>query len=305
MNGINSEFTCSETALQQAAPPLPAREPDFEKVPYLFANDACNVTDLEAVRDYRIGTDSYRAARNPTAIIIGEGALAASLQYLPESQIVLLDYSADMCLFMNRYVEALQTMPDPDAWTEMVFKNAPFGSQSLLNAQISDWENNGQSHALYDDEVFFKAQQLARKKTFIPWSADITSPTEIANLSQVLTKTNSQITFMNLTNVIPYAALHSDMLPDAQAFADLLIELPITKDAPIVTTAGMPRNVRSDYERWRARMGSGRCEATGPFFGLEGLARGGSLSENHPGPINRLTNLANLRRLVIRASTSL
>lgn len=219
----------------------------------------------------RVALPEYQEATNRTAVVIGESALMATLQFIPEETIVVLDSSAEMCNFMDRYVDTLREAETRIEWGEMmgVFEGKDNPSDYALSLamrsmqQIREWVTTGYPHPLNSDELFHQARQLALQKAIIPWHGDITSRLDMHKLGKTLRAHDATVTMMNLTNVIAYG----QDFPDASGYAKLLGALPITPNAPILTT--------TTRSKPNAPLDSRIVEATGPFFGLENLRQHG------------------------------
>jgi|GEM_PF-4619995 len=102
-------------------------------------------------------------------------------------------------------------------------------------------------------------------------------------LGQTLRGLQANITFMNLTNVLPYV----EVFKNTAQVVDILSTLPVTPHAPVLTTNRMNRLPRSKADEIDMRLkGMGGCQITGPFFGLGNLATtGGNIEGPAPGPI--------------------
>jgi hypothetical protein len=220
----------------------------------------------------RVALPEYQQATNRTAVVVGESALMGTLQFIPEETIVVLDSQAEMCSFMDRYVDTLREAETRVEWGERIgiFEGdhdnpSDFALHLAFRSmqQIREWINTGYPHPLNSDQLFHKAQQLALQKAIIPWHGDITSKRDMRKLGKTLRAHDATVTMMNLTNVIS----HGRDFPDASDYAKRLEALPITPHAPILTTAvtGRPSDPPNNII----------VEATGPFFGLENLRQHG------------------------------
>jgi hypothetical protein len=258
-----------------------------ENIPFPFSNDECTAPYVKQL-SVREQSPDYRTATNRVALLIGESALAANLADIPEDTIVLFDKSPDMCTYMGEtYVQQLREAASARAWRQSVLRGAPERYYRLFAGQLVEWRGKGYEHPLSKQarpETFLAAQQAAREKAIIPWFGDITEPLDLQILGDALRAQNATVTFMNLSNVIP--ACHK--FDTAQACADALGQLPVSRYAPILTTqlhARKPQNALEERERLRGRS---KAEATGPFFGLANLATGGLVwSRNNPGSVNK------------------
>jgi hypothetical protein len=231
---------------------LPA-EHDFHPA-YAFANDECAALQFEAAEARQL-TPDYRGASNRVAVVVGESSLAATLEWIPEETIVLLDSSSLMCNYMNDYTVWLQYASSLEDWRERIIKYP--STSSGLETQLKRWEKAGYEHALISEAGFQRAQELARQKVFVPWCADLTSSADVARLADALKGLNAHITFANLTNVIQFNHLHWNL----RSFVDNLRQLPVTRFAPILTTSCLATAGKDPG-----------LVATGPHFGLDALA---------------------------------
>lgn len=248
------------------------------KVLYPFSNDE-NLPYFEQLRA-RTDLPEYRQASNRVALLVGESSLAAAIQYIPEDTILLVDQSFEMCVFMKRYIEALREAESIADWAKFmkvgdqeflgtaVYRH--FGTQ--FEVQAHEAEKNGYKHPLQDEAEFKKAQAFAQTKAIVPWHADIGSSKNMQALAAALKERKANITMMNLTNVIHY----DTRFKKAKHCATKLKELPITEQAPIMTTSMHPKtaDTKEDWRRMR-NLQHGIAEATGPFFGLDSLSKAG------------------------------
>lgn len=239
-------------------------EPGHVRFP--FSNDECTAPYFEQLQ-IRINTNDYRTAKNRVAILIGESSLAANLRYIPEETIILLDQSPDMGSYMGDYVEGLREQDNIQKWTDSVLGDCPDKHYTGMFFQLDEWANNGYDHALEDETAFQIAKKAAQQKAIIPWLGDITDPDEMDILGDTLRDYDATVTFMNLTNVIPYVGGQRS----ARYCARQLARLPISRHAPILATNLRVRKPRNHNEAYSLLNGSRVAEATGPFFGLQNL----------------------------------
>lgn len=219
------------------AAPVPADYDIFEAHP--FSNDdlAANFADAAD----RAESPEYRETDHPVAVLVGESALMASLRFMPEDAILLLDNSPDMNAYMTRYIEALRSAGNIDEW----YEEMGFGEMSdeypsavgrilryVHESQAGYWHRAGHEHPVTSDEAFEEASELARQKQIVPWRADLGSNRDMNRLGRVLRAYDARVTFLNLTNVLPC----EDDLDTAEKVAGLLDGLPFAPDAPITLT---------------------------------------------------------------------
>jgi len=263
------------------SPPSPLND-----VLYPFSNDDSIRSFREALR--RTDTEAYQQAKNRVAIVVGESALSTAIHWIPEETIVLLDDDEPMVGYMGGYVDALRTAPSPREWGRQMGVIPPGASKPRRDAllrQLDWWEQQGVPHALADSEVFAQSRALAREKAIIPWRGDVTSVEDMAHLGDTLRGLDAAVTLLNLSNVIAYGAYYADeghaSFPSAAGYADVLDHLPLTPDAPILTT--------SMYGIGNTKIAS----STGPFYGLTDLRERGGDSKDGPVavPANELGSL--------------
>ena len=261
---------------------------DPNHIANVFSND-------EAARSFeqtqaRTALPEYRLATNRVALLVGESALAASIRYIPEETIIMLDASKNMSLFMRDYIEALREARSIKDWknrTGLTRRSIKPAFRDYyaerLDAQVDEWEGDGYTHALKSGTAFRAAQAAARKKAIIPWHANIGEPDDMQKLGRVLESADAHVTMMNLSNVI----MVDPKFEDAKACADQLTALPVTPHAPILTTAHIIKaNSIEDWLNSITGQAVGITAATGPWFGLENLAtQGGAASGDSLGPI--------------------
>lgn len=263
--------------------------PEEAWITFPFANDECTAPYFKQLQA-RVETPGYQSASNRVALLVGESALAANLQYIPEETIILADRSSSMLLFMARYIDALRSMATPEEWMkEMAIDEAALLSKSphiahmrsQALAQIKTWRTAGYASPFVDPAAYSEASYIARRKAIIPWCADIKSAQDVAQLGNVLRTYNATVTMMNLTNVMPFA---SD-LATAEEGAEVLAHLPVTDEAPILTTTpGQPDPGKSWWHVSDTTIFP--LEMTGPFFGLKNLAEaGGNITLAPYGPL--------------------
>jgi|GEM_PF-977797 len=263
--------------LYYEAPVLPPNWYDHTNVAFPFSNDE-SAPYFEAVQT-RSATPEYQQAKNRVAIVVGESALAANLKYIPEETIIILDNSMDMCLFMDFYVSILRTSATPDEWIERLrisdFEPEDKHGQrfsAYAIRQCAEYIELNRQHPLKDQQAFDEASAIAKQKAIIPWHADITSEADMQELGAVLREYDATVTMLNLTNVMPFV----QTFKTAREYADVLRNLPITPNAPILATSRSgkpsmhPMAMMADMET-----GHGIVQATGPFFGLDNLAKAG------------------------------
>lgn len=259
--------------LSEQAPVLPS-DYDPAEVKFSFSNDE-SATYFDQVRS-RTALPEYQEATNRVAVVVGESSLAAALPYIPEETIIMVDQSPAMGAFMNRYIEGLRSARTPDDWAEfMGFRHPDTNNDAELKMvsrilfQVEEWRSLGYQHPLADNDAFAEVSELARQKAIIPWRADINSRRDMKRLGKALKAHDAHVTMMNLTNVMACPGA----LDEASDYAARLRHLPLTPNAPILATTTRPKLTGSF-------LGLGPIvEATGPFFGLDNLARhGGSTS---------------------------
>jgi hypothetical protein len=282
--------------LEADAPTVPPHS--LSNVLFSFSNDesAEYYNSLRA----RTHTESYRAATNRVALVIGEAALSAALPLIPEETIIVLDSSRSMIGFMNDYVKALRTAPKAQDFYTMlgmgkvsdihsmpkatrmawgrVAKQYEFewGRSKLYHPAIEAHKELGDSSDSSEPPVeivgsFSNTQKIARQKAIIPWLGNIGNIDDMNILAEQLRQRDAHITLMNLTNALPLLRGHTT----CDDVAKVLKCLPITPDAPIMTTSF--EKVYRPENRFRQGY---IVEASGPFFGLDNLAR-------HGGPLDR------------------
>jgi hypothetical protein len=302
--GIPTALPLQELA--DKAPRLPRRRiklgPDLS---FAFSNDE-SATYFDQTQA-RTSLPEYRSATHPVALVVGESALASSLRYIPERTIIALDKSRDVCLFMQMYVSNLRSAGSLEEWKDRMGLNGQDKDglegqymrhfNKLLKTQVTEWEYNGYPHALSSEEEFMHAQRLAREKVIIPWRADIGKRRHMKRLGRVLTRAEASITMVNISNVATYDQKH---FSDGADCAEKLGYLPITPQAPILTTSAIPKiydealgeEVNADTIL-DALSEANIVIATGPFFGLENLAsQGGSVYRDNPGPMFQPTSIS-------------
>ncbi len=245
------------------------------RVMFPFSNDDSIDSFKQALS--RVETDEYAGTKNPVAVLIGESALSTQIHTIPEPTIILLDNEAQMAHHMASYVEALEMSPTPTTWAW----NIGIGNNAVLSPQVQNryrrqlaeqmqwWEHNETPHALADLDVYRSSQEKLTQKAIIPWTGDITSRSDMEALGTALRKLDATVTLLNISNVIPFSASASSELPEIRSFptaagyADVLAELPMLENTPILTTS-------------RKRVSSSDIVAsTGPFYGLDQLREGG------------------------------
>jgi hypothetical protein len=261
--------------LAQAAPNIDDFPYDYRYVQYPFSNDVCTASYFEQLA-VRTETPEYRNAQNRVAVLVGESALAANLKYIPEETIVLLDSSPDMSVFMDIYVQTLREARSPEDWIAMLADSGPDRIDGFMRNQLYEWFEEGRPHPLVDYEEFYEAQRIAKEKTIITWTTDITSPRDLAALGRALREHQAQITMMNLTNVLPYV----ETFRDPRDCAAQLAVLPVTPNAPILTTA-IRMEPRTILEALQDDSSKSSNIPTGPFFGLDNLARANMPDARH------------------------
>lgn len=257
--------------LASVAPKGDLKEFRLGDIHYSFSNDeAAPYFDQLRIRST---FPEFQNATNRTAVLIGESSLIAALPYIEEDTIILLDKSPAMCEFMSRYVEGLKQCETIEEWLAFmgiadeedprVFRDITF----RINEQIYEWELSGHRHGLNSQEVYSAVRDVAKDKAFIPWCADMTDRRAMKRLGKTLKSYNANVTFMNLTNAMPCTSRFNE----AHEFVKRFEYLPVTPNAPILTTGG-------------AKDGGYIVEMTGPFFGLENLKKfGGKTQADWPG----------------------
>lgn len=238
-----------------------------EKVVFPFSNDECSAPYFEQLQ-VRTETAEYQEATNRVAIVIGESGLAANLRFIPEETIVVLNDSSDMCDFMKDYVKGLRTLQSPQEWSRYILERGPKSGRLELANQILEWATAKYSHPATNNEAFEIAKAKAKEKVIIPWRADITDFLQMERLGDALKSRDATVTMMNLTNVLPFI----DNLENAWQCAALFSALPLSREAPILTTSLGPENknpTNADLvEGLRPNI------QTGPFFGRDNLGSG-------------------------------
>lgn len=248
--------------LRHTAPKLwPLKRCSSIGVPYSFSNDE-SAAYYDQTRA-RTATAEYGAATNRTAIVVGEGALLASLAYIPEETVILVDESADMCRFMKTYVDSLRSSESIDEWRHSVVTTSDMSDR--LESQATEWVDTGYDHPLTNSEAYDTARTAAQEKAIIPWRANIGNKRQMRRLGDALRDNDANVTMLNLTNVLTY----DPEFTNAQRAVQTLKELPLTPHAPILTTNATAKTY--PMEPWRTPI----VQATGPFFGLENLYQHG------------------------------
>jgi hypothetical protein len=270
--------------LGAAAPPIYDEERD---VTFPFSNDNMRTSFVDALS--RKDTETYQAVENPVAVLVGESALAANIQLIPEQTIVLIDKNHSTSLYLDRYVQALREEPDAASWMQRMLGGfasdlSAFTFRDCLARQIRHFRDYDRVHPFGDTTqdaiAYSNAQEKAREKTIVSWAGNIASPDDMEYLGETLREHNGTVTLLNLTNVIPYCAerphLEHSYL-QSRRYAEVLRTLPTTADMPILTTSSYSYDVDPTTT---AHM----LDYTGPFTGLDDLAaRGGN---GRTGPIN-------------------
>ncbi|HEY1085333.1 MAG TPA: hypothetical protein VGE34_01235 [Candidatus Saccharimonadales bacterium] len=241
-------------------------------VTFPFSNDECSEPYFKQL-SVRQHSHEYLAAQNQVALLVGESSLIANLHHIPESTIILLDISPDMCIFMQAYVNTLRTAKNIDNWLKRMDAYLPGELSGKAHNQVMTWLNSGKDHPLNNDEMFDRAQKAARAKAITSWNGDIRSNRDMEKLSETLSENNAMITFMNLTNVIPFSDARVGEL-GVEGWGEALRLLPTTTEMPILTTT---------------REGFGLAQ-TGPFFGINNLVRSAEFTQKKPviGSLNKL-----------------
>jgi hypothetical protein len=250
--------------LEAAAPAVDSLRYRREKVIFPFSNDECTseyFQQLTACTE----TAEYQQTQHRVALLVGESALAANLVHIPEETIVLLDISPDMNIFMQEYVRGLREASGPAEWASLLAAVGPEDTIDLMLRQSDRWEERGVPHPLGDKRAFVQAQRLAREKVIVPWLADIGNRRDMKTLGSTLRDQSAQVTMMNLTNVLTFVQSFRKPTDCAKQLGTL----PVANQAPILTSSIKlpPRSVADLFSS-----GNGH-EVTGPFFGLENLAR--------------------------------
>lgn len=244
--------------LAEAAPPVLPHY-NLVLVDHPFSNDDSASYFEQTLA--RANTPEFQEASNRVAVLVGESALMASLPLIPEETIILLDKSPDMTSYLSRYVAALRNSSHIGEWAEKAgIINIQDPEQVRATDELAllagDWIGQGYSHPAMDVEYFKKSRELACEKAIIPWTADMASPADMQRLGEALRQRNANVTMVNMTNLLDVYNGHTP----AEKFVDGLDQLPVTANAPILTTNTMPKF-----------MGSRITEATGPFFGVNNL----------------------------------
>jgi hypothetical protein len=276
------EFSASRPLheLEQHAPIIPDQF-RYIDVPYAFSNDdsAGYFEQLQA----RTLTPEYREATNRTAVVVGESSLMATLPYISEDTIVVIDNSPEMCTFMAHYVRALRDSDTLHEWgSEIGFDDVDLDleihrSIQRFAQQAYEWEFSEKSHPAANEEAYVAAREQLSGKAVIPWNADITSRRDMQRLGSALRSYGANVTMLNLTN----ALLDPAGLDHSREYAEILSELPVTQHAPILTTSYVPKDTCHP-----AAIPGRIVEATGPFFGLKNLEEhGGELEEHSMGRV--------------------
>jgi hypothetical protein len=255
--------------------------PDLARSFFPFSNDDAYGSLKAALK--RTETKEYRQAKLPVALLVGEAALAASLAHglLPEPGIISLDNQPRMVEHMRRYAEILRFGETADSWRHIMgmddHHTLSTDDQELyarhLKRQVELWESQGHAHPLGDQSAAYDAASDAvGEKTIIPWLADIARPADVAYLGEQLREAGATVTLLYLSNAIPYSSMTqgAPSFPTAAGYAELLSQLPITPNAPIITTSGYPTLLGNI------------AMATGPFWGLDDLANRGGNSQHGP-----------------------
>jgi hypothetical protein len=235
-----------------------------------ISNDPCTGLYFDQLQ-VRATTPEYRAVKHPVALLIGESALAANLRFIPEPTIIMADYSPGMCNFLSIYIDSLKAANSRGEWIDTLINAGNGYTIGEMRYQDMSWNESGYPHPFSDDIAFTQAQALAREKTVVPWNLDIMYRSHLDELGQELRRHDAGITFMNLSNVIPFVVDHGS----SQSWAEHLGALPITPNAPILTTtiAGKPEGEETESMKLAKKLKVSRLEQTGPFFGLDNLGR--------------------------------
>lgn len=262
--------------LLDLAKELPASPHEYtfadHDVPFLMSND-------ESARCFdmtmgRVDTAEYQEATNRVAVVVGESALAAALPMIPEDTIIMIDCLDTVCGYLQSYIEALREEPNIESWKKRVIENAgktvnPVGDLDVkLRRQAAAWAHAGYTHPADNPAAYDLSQDIARNKAIIPWHANVMDDEDMQLLGDLLRDRGGNVTFINLTSVMPY----KPFVEDTSTYADAIRNLPVTPFAPILTTSMIAdRNAPFQIRAFST------CQATGPFFGLDNLADAGGM----------------------------
>lgn len=258
--------------LDHHAPPLPSQWFLYD-VDHPISNDDSAATFGQTVN--RQFSPEYQGVKNRVAAIVGESALMASIRYMPEDTILIVDRSPAMIAYMARYVSALRASADIGEW----YGYMGFSEQSreypanigeivrnIYQLQAEYWTRAGYNHPAVSGDAFEEAKEQAQQKVIIPWRADITESRDMSQLGKALRAYDASITFLNLTNVL--ACVSS--IRSAEQAADLLDGLPFTSDVPIVLSTEADESTPSDFKF---------THPTRLFFGLDDLRLNGGVTD--------------------------
>lgn len=216
-------------------------KPDHTTMWYPVSNDLSAHHYVEMAE--RAADPDFQAARHRVAVVVGEASLMAALPHIPEETVMVLDWAPAATGYMNEYRDALRWSSGAADWRETMvnyydgqnFMAAPYMGSAALKMlwddQIATWETAGMTHPLAHPTHFEQAQQAAQEKAIIPYRVDVGNPAEMARLGQILTQSDSTVTFLNYTNIIQYSKQ-----PVSRITAPL-DSLPLADQAPILTTS--------------------------------------------------------------------
>lgn len=207
-----------------------------------FSNDAFAGSYKEAAT---LDVGVQNRVRSRVALVIGEGSLAAALLYIPERTVVVADINSSHVAHMTRYVQALRERASRQDWLKNMRGSSSGGPlfDTMLQAQIEEWEAAELSHPLADDEAYVTAHRLAQEKVFVPLWASVSNDDEMSQLGRVLRGSHGVITRAALSNVL--SANHDLDHPRPKAILKALGKLPWASDAPILTSRFDPRDSAS------------------------------------------------------------
>lgn len=256
--------------LAHYAPLLPT-EYNTADVHFQFSND--NLASTYSLIEARKQSPSFQAEEHPTALLIGESSLMASIRYMPESTLLMVDHYPKMVAHMAKYVEALRSSRAFDEWMAKMgyaggvakaLTGEIISMETYLEEVAKPWTRAGLPHPATNHAAFEEASELAREKAIIPWRADIAQRADMRRLGKTLRAYGSGVTVMNVTNVL----IVENRFMTADDAVTTLEHLPVTADAPIITTTA------------ECTEQPGRLEFNDPaglFFGLQELREKGGL----------------------------
>jgi hypothetical protein len=259
---INSHVPLWELEVQQDHRSSVSTRVRAKDVYFPFSNDGDLAIYYKQLRA-RQYTPDYQNAINPVAVIIGEGSLAAALQYIPEPTIILIDKDPFMVDYMRQYRSMLRVCEAPEDFLNGL--GISLNKRSVYR-NVRKWRRYEESHPFESLEKFRESSMLAKRKAIVPYCLDITDPRQMLEFGELLNRFSAEISFMNLTN----AAGYENNFLTASDLAHELSLLPITQHAPIMTTSPTSIPYYKDGLVPVDAIG-GLIYQTGPFFGVDNL----------------------------------